>query len=455
MGGQSHTVTAPTAFSGSLALQERFHARIPGGTHTYAKGDDQFPEDAAPILVRGSGCHVWDVDGNQYIEYGMGLRTVTLGHAFAPVAEAVYRQLLLGSNFSRPAAIELECAEELLAMVGGDMVKFAKNGSDVVTAAVKLARAYTGRDCVAICADQPFFSVDDWFIGTTPMDAGVPAALSSLTLKFRYNDIASLEEQFESNRGQIAAVVMEAETAVEPLPGFLDDVQRLCRKHGALLILDEMITGFRWHNGGATAYHRLQPDLVAYGKAMGNGVAISALVGRREIMSHGGLHHHHPRVFLLSTTHGAEYHALAAAMTVMRTYHEQPVVATLWDQGRRLSDGIQRVVAQHGLDEYFELRGRPCNLVFVTRDRERQPSQGFRTLFLRETLLRGLILPSMVVSYAHTDTVIDSTIDRVGEALGVYKRALEEGIDKFLPGRAVQPVMRRYNQPKALPLTSR
>jgi glutamate-1-semialdehyde 2,1-aminomutase len=451
----SDTATAPTAFTGSIALQERFHARIPGGAHTYAKGDDQFPEDAAPILVKGSGCHVWDVDGNQYIEYGMGLRAVTLGHAFAPVVEAMSRQLLLGSNFTRPAAIELEAAEDLLAMVGGDMVKFAKNGSDVVTAAVKLARAYTGRDCVAICADHPFFSTDDWFIGTTAMDAGIPSAVSSLTLKFRYNDIASLEQQFESNPGRIAAVVMEAEASVEPLPGFLDDVQRVCRKHGALLILDEMITGFRWHNGGAVAYHRLQPDLVAYGKAMGNGVAISALVGRREIMSRGGLHHRHPRVFLLSTTHGAEHHSLAAAMSVMQTYRQHAVVATLWDQGRRLAEGIRGVVKQLGIDEHFEVRGRPCNLVFVARDREGQPSQAFRTLFLRETLMRGLIMPSMVVSYAHTDAVIDSTIDRVGEALGVYRRALEDGIDKFLPGRAVQPVMRRFNQPGALPLISR
>jgi glutamate-1-semialdehyde 2,1-aminomutase len=350
-----------------------------------------------------------------------------------------------GSNFTRPARIELECAEQLLATVGGDMVKFAKNGSDVVTAAVKLARAHTGRNYVAICADHPFFSVDDWFIGTTPMDAGIPKAVSELTLKFRYNDLASLETLFQSHPGQIAAIVMEAETTVPPQPGFLSSVCELCQTHGALVILDEMITGFRWHNGGAQAFHNVQADLVAYGKALGNGMAVSALVGRRELMSLGGLQHGHARVFLLSTTHGAEYPALAGAMAVMQTYREQPVVPTLWSQGSRLTDGVRRVVTELGLDEHFVLLGRPCNLVYLTRDTNGKPSQAFRTLFLRETLMRGLIMPSMVVSYAHTDAVIDSTIDRIGEALVIYKRALENGIGQYLPSRPVKPVMRRYN----------
>ena len=161
----------------SRALQRRAHELIPGGCHTYAKGDDQYPELAPAFLARGRGCHVWDPDGNEYIEYGMGLRSVTLGHAHPAVVEAVYEAMCSGTNFTRPSPIEVECAEALLAVIpGAEMVKFAKNGSDVTTAAVKLARAYTGRDMVAVCADQPFFSTDDWFIGTTPMAAGIPAA---------------------------------------------------------------------------------------------------------------------------------------------------------------------------------------------------------------------------------------------------------------------------------------
>src|SRR5271157_3296008 len=165
-------------FSRSRALRPKAHLLIPGGAHTYAKGDDQFPEQAPAFIARGKGCHVWDVDGNEFIEYGMGLRAVTLGHAFEPVVDAAYKQMKLGINFTRPAKIELDLAEAMMGVVdGADMVKFAKNGSDVTTAAVKLARAYTGRDLIAICGDQPFFSIDDWFIGATELNAGIPQAV--------------------------------------------------------------------------------------------------------------------------------------------------------------------------------------------------------------------------------------------------------------------------------------
>src|SRR5579871_3988107 len=185
-------------FQESRRLQVKSHALIPGGSHTYSKGDDQFPEHAPGFMVRGKGCHAWDLDGNEFIEYGMGLRSVTLGHAFEPVVEAAYRQMQLGANFSRPATIEAELAEAMLEVIdGADMVKFAKNGSDVTTAAVKLARAYTGRDLLAICGSQPFFSTDDWFIGTTEMNAGIPQAIAQLTLKFEYNDLASLRALFD------------------------------------------------------------------------------------------------------------------------------------------------------------------------------------------------------------------------------------------------------------------
>jgi glutamate-1-semialdehyde 2,1-aminomutase len=434
-------------FDRSLELTERLHAVIPGGAHTYAKGDDQYPVDTLPVLTRGLGCRVWDADGNEYIEYGMGLRAVALGHAFAPVLEAAARRLPLGSNFGRPTVIELEAAEALLQMVGGDMVKFAKNGSDAVNAAVRLARAYTGRSRVAICAEHPFFSTADWFIGTTPMDAGIPEAISRLTLKFHYNDLASLEALFAGPGGDdIAAVVMEAETITRPEPGFLSSLAALCRARGALLILDESITGFRWHNGGARAFYNLDPDLVVYGKALGNGFAISALVGRRDIMELGGIRDKRPRVFLLSTTHGAEPQSLAAACEVIRTYQEQPIVETLWRQGERLATGIRQVVTAAGLDGYFEVVGQPCNLVYIARDQDRQPSQAFRTLFLRETLLRGLLMPSLVVSSAHDDAAIDMTVSRIGEALEIYNRALDQGPERFLPGRPVQPVMRRFSE---------
>ena len=433
-------------FSQSRILQPKAHELIPGGAHTYSKGDDQYPEEAPAFIARGKGCHVWDVDGNEFIEYGMGLRAVTLGHAFEPVVQAAYKQMQLGANFTRPAKIEVDAAEAFLNVIdGADMVKFAKNGSDVTTAAVKLARAYTGRNLIAICGDQPFFSTDDWFIGTTEMNAGIPQSVVELTLKFRYNDLDSLGELFDQYPGQIAGVVMEAEAATPAIPGYLKQVKELCEQRGAVLIFDEMITGFRWHLGGAQKFHGVVPHLSTFGKALGNGFAISALAGERQIMRLGGLDHDQPRVFLLSTTHGAETHALAAALETIRIYREHSVVEYLWRQGEQLQALVQQSIGENRLEGFFEVFGRPCNLVFGTRDQNHERSQPFRTLFMQELIRRGVIAPSFVVSFSHSDADIERTGEAVHEALAIYRKALDEGIEKYLEGRPVKPVNRRFN----------
>ncbi len=433
-------------FDTSKTLQQKAHALIPGGAHTYAKGDDQFPELAPGFIARGEGCHVWDVDGNEFIEYGMGLRAVTLGHAYRPVVEAASRQMLLGNNFTRPAAIEVECAEELLGIVdGANMVKFAKDGSTVTTAAVKLARAYTGRDMVAICADHPFFSYDDWFIGSTAMSAGIPHAIQDLTVTFRYNDLDSAKAMFDAHHGTIACIIMEAMRTDEPADGYLQGLQELCRDNGTLLILDEMITGFRWHIGGAQKYFGVVPDLSTFGKGMANGFAISALLGRKDIMELGGLLHDKERVFLLSTTHGAENHALAAAIETMRVYKREDVIGYLQRQGARLAEGMKKAIDDNGLCGYVDVVGHPTNLAYVTRDGEQKSSQDFRTLFLQETIKRGVLAPSLVVSYSHTDDDIDRTVEAIDGALRIYRKALSEGIGAYLIGRPVKPVYRRFN----------
>ncbi len=432
-------------FEKSKALQPKAHARIPGGAHTYAKGDDQYPVLAPGFIARGQGCHVWDVDGNEFIEYGMGLRAVGLGHAYKPVVEAAYRAMLLGNNFTRPAPIELECADELAGLIeSAEMVKFGKNGSDATSGAVKLSRAYTGRHLIARC-DQPFFSVDDWFIGSTAMSAGIPKATQDLTLQFHYNDIASLRNLFEHHPEKIACVIMEAATAVEPLPGFLSDVQRTCKENGAVFILDEMITGFRWHLGGAQKYYGITPDLSTFGKCIGNGFSVGALVGKREIMERGGIEHPHERVFLLSLTHGAENHCLAAAIETMRIYKTEGVVERLYRQGERLRKGISQTIRENHVEGYFEVLGKEPNMIYATLDPEKHPSQSYRALFLQETIRRGLLAPSLVVSYSHTDEDIDRTIEAIGEALDVYRKALEDGAEKYLVGRPVKPVFRKFN----------
>lgn len=433
-------------FSESKRLQQKSHKLIPGGAHTYSKGDDQFPEQAPAFIVRGKGCHAWDVDGNEFIEYGMGLRAVTLGHAFEPIVKAAYQQMMQGINFTRPAKIEVEYAEEFLrTMQNADMVKFAKNGSDVTTAAVKLARAYTGRDIVAICSDQPFFSVDDWFIGKTETNAGIPKAVQDLTVSFRYNNIESVKELFSRYPGRIACLITEPATVEVPENNFLQSLKNICEENGSILILDEMITGFRWHLQGAQAVYNVVPHLSTFGKAMGNGFAISALAGKRELMQLGGLDHKNERVFLLSTTHGAETHALAAALATLNVYRECPVIEMLHRQGERLRVGVNACIARHGIGSYFEVQGRASNLIYVTKNKDGQRSQEFRTLFLQELIRQGVIAPSFVVSYSHSDEDIDRTIHAVDQALKIYVRALDEGVEKHLSGRPVKPVNRRYN----------
>lgn len=433
-------------FARSNALKRKSHALIPGGAHTYAKGDDQYPELSPGFLERGKGCHVWDLDGNEFIEYGMGLRSVTLGHAYEPVVEAAYQQMKLGINFNRPSSIEVECAEKLLGIIdGADMVKFAKNGSDVTTAAVKLARAYTRRDMVAVCEDHPFFSVDDWFIGTTDMSAGIPKPFSDLTVKFHYNYLDSVRELFAKYPNRIACLFMEAERLDPPQDDFLNKLKDLCHANGALLIFDEIVTGFRWHLGGAQKYHNVVPDLSTFGKAMGNGFSIAALVGKREIMELGGLRHDKEKVFLLSTTYGAETHALAAAIATMKVYESEPVIEHLYRQGERLARGVAQSVQEHHLEGYFGTIGKPCSLFFYTRDLDHQPSQPMRTVFMQEIIKRGIVAPSFIVSYSHTDEDIDKTVDAINEALYIYRKALDEGYEKYLVGAPVKPAVRKFN----------
>ncbi|MFF3757330.1 glutamate-1-semialdehyde 2,1-aminomutase [Streptomyces sp. NPDC002185] len=429
----------------SREANERLHALVPGGAHTYAKGDDQYPEHLAPVISHGRGAHVWDVDGNEYIEYGSGLRSVSLGHAHPRVVEAVRREIDRGGNFVRPSVLEVAAAERFLATVPtADMVKFTKNGSDATTAAVRLARAVTGRSRVAVCGDHPFFSVDDWFIGTTPMSAGIPASTTELTVSFPYGDLAATAELLDRYAGEVACLILEPAGHTEPPAGYLAGLRELADRHGCVLVFDEMISGFRWSEAGAQGLYGVVPDLSTFGKALGNGFAVSALAGRRELMERGGLRHSGDRVFLLSTTHGAETHALAAAMAVQTTYVEEGVTARLHALGERLAAGVREAAAGAGVGDHVLVRGRASNLVFATLDEHGRPSQEYRTLFLRQLLAGGILAPSFVVSSALDDADVDRTVDVVAEACGVYRKALDAGDPTpWLGGRPVKPVFRR------------
>ncbi|WP_327088029.1 glutamate-1-semialdehyde 2,1-aminomutase [Nonomuraea sp. NBC_01738] len=441
-----------SGFGHSEQLQRALHDLVPGGAHTYARGADQYPEGMAPVLVRGSGARVWDADGNCFIEYGMGLRAVTLGHGYRPVLDAVRATLGDGLSFTRPTVLELRAAEEFLApLPGADMVKFAKNGSDVTSAAIRLARAWTGRDLVAVCR-QPFFSTEDWFVGALEMNAGVPRAVREQTLRWDYNSLPSLRELFETRAGEIACVILEPATALaEPAPGFLEGVRGLCDEHGAILIFDEMITGYRWAFPGAQELYGVRPDLACWGKAIGNGFPISALTGRRDLMELGGLRTDDPRVFLLSTTHGPETVSLAALRAVITAYRTERPIETMESRGSFLSAAVNTAAAELGIASHFQVTGRPSCLIFTTKDADGRSSQQFRTLFLQELLKRGVLCQSFVLSAAHTPEDVAHTAEAATEALQIYRKALDDGVERFICGPPVAPALRSHAAPRRVP----
>ena len=422
------------------------HDLIPGGAHTYSKGDDQFPSNAPPYLEKGDGYWVWDDRDVRYLDWTMGLRSMSLGYNRPEVIERAIDQIRKGSNFGRPSRVETELAQVLVDLIPcAEMVKFAKNGSTVTTAAVKLARAHTGRDYVAFCKDHPFFSYDDWFIGTTECAAGVPDVIAELSLPFRYNDIDSLATLFEERPGAIACVILEPATTEPPREGYLEGVERLCREHGAVFILDEMITGFRWHLHGAQHYYGVTPDLATFGKGLGNGFSIAALVGRREIMQLGGLDHDGERVFLISTTHGAENHALAACLGAIQVFRDHDVTGHMWRVGRKLIDALNAAAMNAGMENHFEAFGIDCSPAYVCRGTDGVPSAALRTLFNQEMIARGILMPYVAPSFAHDDDAIHLTATAVEESLRICAGSLKVGVTSLLDGSAIKPVFRKFN----------
>ena len=427
-------------------MHERARRAIPGGCHTYSKGDDQFPVNAPALIVSGTGCRVRDPDGNEFIDWGMGLRSVILGHAYPRVVDAVAGELARGSNFTRPSPIETLLAEDLIDLIPcAEMVKLAKNGSDATTAAIRLARAATGRDLVVFPREAEFHSFDDWFIGKTLLDAGVPDAIKRLSLTVPYGDIDALRALFAAHSGEVAAVMMEAATIAPPPDGYLMGVRELTRRENAVLIFDEMITGFRWNEAGAQALYGVTPDLAAFGKAIANGFSVAALVGRRDIMQLGDLEHDGPSVFLLSATHAGETHSIAAARATIAELCERDVIAHLWRIGGRLQAGINAAARDAGVADIVSCHGYPCSpALSFDGFGDRELSAALRTLFLQETIARGVLMPYIAPSFSHTDAEVDRTVDAVAAALVALREVLDGApIEARLHGRAVKPVFPR------------
>ena len=430
-----------------MTYQDRLLKAIPGGAHTYSRGYDQYPVNAPQILKRGKGAYIYDADENKFLDYGMALRAVNLGYANEQINEAAYQQMEYGNNLTKPSLIELEAAELLIDTIDSiDMVKFTKNGSTATTAAVKLSRAYTGRLMVARCAEQPFFSYDDWFIGSTPITKGIPQKDIENTKLFNYNNIESLEKLFERYPTEIACVILEPSASEHPKDDFLNKVKDVCHKYGAVFILDEMITGFRWHLKGAQHYYNVTPDLCTFGKAMANGFSVAAVAGKREIMELGSIEKEgQERLFLLSTTHGAEMNGLGAFVESVKFIKENNVIEHIWDYGKKLIELMNNLAKEFDIEKNFVAGGVECSPYYLTFDNDGNNSLGLRTLFAQEMIKNGVMIPWIAISYAHGEKELALTKVALEKTFAVYKKAVTEGYDKYLVGDVIKPVFRKYN----------
>ena len=415
---------------------ERAKRVIPGCAQTFSKGYTQYIQGVAPVfLQRGKGCRVWDVDGNEYIDYVQGLLPNILGYAHDEVNAAAAAQLQEGHSFSLPHPLEVQLAERLTRLIPcAEMVRFGKNGSDATSGAVRAARAFTGRDRIACCG---YHGWQDWYIGSTTRNAGVPMAVRQLTHPFKYNDLSSLEKLFSEHSNEFAAVIMEPMNFVEPARGFLAGVKELAHQHGALLIFDEICSGFHLGLGGAQKLLGVTPDLACFGKAMGNGFPISCVLGRADVM----------RIFseiFFSFTFAGEVASMAAAMKVLDILESTDALARMEANGQTLLDGVNTMVREAGLDSRIKASGRPQWSLLKFTDENGAENSLLRNLFQQEAVKRGiLLLATHNMTAAHDISAAHQTLEAYAEVIKTLADWLKDSDpSRFLEGPMSQPVFR-------------
>lgn len=417
----------------SDALWERAQGLIPAGTQTLAKGPTQFSKGVAPkYLVRGKGARVWDADGNEYLDYNMGIGPIILGYCHPEVDEAIRRQLEDGIVFSLMHPLEIELAELMRECIPNtESVRFSKTGCDVTSAAVRLARAFTQREKVLCCG---YHGWHDWYIATTDRNAGIPACVAELTHTFNYNAIDSVIDAIDE---ATACVILEPFVFEREKDNFLVELRKVCDQNGALLIFDEMWTGFRCALGGAQAFFGVRADLCLFSKAMANGMPISAITGRKEVMSRL-----EEDVFFF-TTFGGETLSLAASIACIDFIRSHGVIPHIAAIGQRLLDGLNRIIAELGID-YLSMAGYPFRTMVNFAPVAGDPL-AMKTLVQQELIRRGILWSGIHnLCYAHTQADIDYTLAAYAEVLPIVKKAVESGnIRSFLKGEMLQPVFRK------------
>ena len=379
---------------------KRAEQTIPLGSQTFSKSRTQYPVGISPLYaVKAKGAEIWDVDGNKFIDLVSSLASITLGYGDPEVSRAVRKQLRSGVSLSLPAKMESEVSELIVELVpSAEMVRFGKNGSDATSAAIRLARAFTGRDHVIICG---YHGWQDWSIGNTTRNKGVPEIVSSLTQKFEYNNIESLRKCFDSLQNKVAAVILEPMNTTYPDSNFLKDVQRLTHEAGALLIFDETITGFRYAKGGAQELFDVTPDLSTFGKGMANGFPLSAVVGRRDVMME-------MEEIFFSGTFGGELLSLAAAKVVLQRHLREDVCGELALAGKQLSDKTEHIINQSGLEGVLSISGHPSWRFLNWVATDHFTVEQIKTFFMQEMFKRGvLVLATHNITLAHTTKIID------------------------------------------------
>ena len=423
-------------YARSEELLERALRTIPLGSQTFSKSKTQYPHGVSPYFVtRGKGGHVWDADGNEYVDFISSLAAVTLGHGDLDVQAAVAAQLEDGVIFSLPHPLEMEVAERLVAMVPcAEKVRFGKNGSDATSGAVRIARAFTGRDHVAVCG---YHGWQDWYIGATARNRGVPQAVRDLTHTFPFNDLPALEALLASHPGGFAAVMMEPMNISDPAPGYLQAVKELAHQHGALLIFDETITGFRFANGGAQELLGVTPDLATFGKGIANGYPLAAVAGRADVMAEM------EEVFF-SFTMGGETLSLAAAKATLDKLVREPVTATLAARGQEALDRTAALIAANDLGDVLSVSGHPSWGFLNMRDAGGYSAFEIKTLFLQEVFARGVLtLGTHNLCYAHGPADIDRLITVYGEVFPILADAIRNrGLKQMLKCEPLQPLFR-------------
>lgn len=415
---------------------ERALKSIPLGSQTFSKSHTQYPRGVSPYFaLRGKGCRLWDVDGNEYLDFVNGLAAVTLGYCDPHVDAAVRAQIEDGVIFTLAHPLETEVAEAIIDLVpAAEKVRFGKNGSDATSGAIRAARAFTGRDRVAVCG---YHGWQDWYIGSTARNRGVPEATRQLTHAFAYNDLDSLKNLFAAHKGEIAAVILEPMNIAWPAPGFLEGVRELTHEEGALLIFDETITGFRFAKGGAQELFGITPDLSAFGKGLANGFPLSAVAGRADVMAE------FEEVFF-SFTMGGECLSLAAAKAVLTKLKREPVLETIAARGKRLIEGVAQRIAAHGVSDFLSTSGHSSWTFLSFRDANGVSLWDIKTLWLQEMMARGILsLGTHNMSFAHGEADIDHLLAVYDEVFPVLREAVASGQPaKYLRCEPLKPLFR-------------